>query len=51
MLRSRWDRGRGTSFAVSVFGLSSVAMSVKIFGFTEKLVIAHFFGTDDTADV
>ena len=34
-----------------LFGLSSIAIFTKIFGFGEKLVIAHFFGTGDTADV
>ncbi|KKK49225.1 hypothetical protein LCGC14_3137180, partial [marine sediment metagenome] len=34
-----------------VFSLSAIAVCTKIFGFAEKLVIAHFFGTADTADV
>ena len=34
-----------------VFSLSAIAMFAKIFGFAEKVVIAHFFGTSDTADV
>lgn len=34
-----------------VFGLSTIAVFTKIFGFSEKCVIAHFFGTGDTADV
>ena len=38
-------------FAKIVFSLSSVAVFTKIFGFTEKLVIANFFGTADVADV
>jgi len=37
--------------AKTVFSLSTIALCTKIFGFVEKLVIAHFFGTDDTADV
>lgn len=34
-----------------VFSLSAIAMFAKIFGFAEKVVVAHFFGTSDTADV
>ncbi len=34
-----------------VFSLSTIAILTKIFGFAEKFVIAHFFGTTDTADV
>ena len=34
-----------------VFSLSTIALFTKIFGFAEKFVIAHFFGTSDTADV
>jgi putative peptidoglycan lipid II flippase len=34
-----------------VFSLSTIAVLTKIFGFAEKFVIAHFFGTSDTADV
>jgi len=34
-----------------VFGLSTIAILAKVFGFAEKFVIAHFFGTGDTADV
>ena len=34
-----------------VLSLSTIAVCTKIFGFAEKFVIAHFFGTTDTADV
>jgi putative peptidoglycan lipid II flippase len=34
-----------------VFSLSAIAVFTKIFGFGEKVVIAHFFGTTDMADV
>lgn len=34
-----------------VCSLSTIALLTKIFGFAEKLVIAHFFGTGDTSDV
>jgi putative peptidoglycan lipid II flippase len=34
-----------------VFSLSTIALCTKFFGFAEKFVIAHFFGTTDTADV
>jgi len=34
-----------------VFSLSTIALCTKIFGFAEKFVIAHFFGTNDTADI
>ena len=34
-----------------VFGLSTISVFAKIFGFAEKTVIAHFFGTTDMADV
>ncbi len=34
-----------------VCSLSAIALLAKIFGFAEKIVIAHFFGTGDTADV
>ena len=44
-------RAGSRSFVASVFGLSAVAVSIKAFGFIEKLVIARFFGTGDTADV
>jgi putative peptidoglycan lipid II flippase len=33
------------------FSLSTIAMCAKVFGFAEKSVVAHFFGTGDTADV
>jgi putative peptidoglycan lipid II flippase len=35
----------------TVLSLSAIAVCTKVFGFVEKLVIAHFFGTHDTADV
>lgn len=34
-----------------VFSLSTIAIFTKFFGFAEKFVIAHFFGTTDTSDV
>lgn len=34
-----------------VFSLSTIALLTKIFGFAEKLVIAHYFGTGDISDV
>jgi peptidoglycan biosynthesis protein MviN/MurJ (putative lipid II flippase) len=34
-----------------IFSLSTIAVCTKIFGFGEKFVIAHFFGTGDTAGV
>ena len=34
-----------------MFGLSTITVFTKIFGFVEKTVIAHFFGTTDMADV
>jgi len=34
-----------------VFSLSAIAVFTKIFGFAEKLVVAHFFGTAASADV
>lgn len=39
------------SFAGSVLGLSTIAILTKVSGFGEKVVVAHFFGTNDTADV
>jgi hypothetical protein len=33
-----------------IFSLSTMAIFTKNFGFGEKFVIAHFFGTGDTAD-
>jgi len=35
----------------TALGLSAIAVCTKFFGFAEKLVIAHFLGTSDTADV
>ena len=35
----------------TVFSLSTIAICTKVFGLAEKFVIAHFFGTGDTADV
>jgi putative peptidoglycan lipid II flippase len=40
-----------SQLAKTVFSLSTIAICTKIFGFLEKFVIAHFFGTDDIADV
>lgn len=34
-----------------VFSLSAVAAFTKIFGFAEKLIVAHFFGTEMSADI
>jgi len=44
-------RGGGGTLGRIVFGLSGIAVCAKFFGFAEKLVIAHFFGTGDAADV
>ncbi|MHC4647921.1 MAG: lipid II flippase MurJ [Planctomycetota bacterium] len=41
----------GGSLVRTVFGLSTIVVFAKIFGFAEKVVVAGFFGTDDTADV
>ena len=41
----------GAGLMKVVFGLSTIAILAKGFGFAEKFVIAHFFGTGDTADV
>lgn len=35
----------------AVFGLFLITLFCKFFGFTEKMVIARFFGTDEKADV
>jgi putative peptidoglycan lipid II flippase len=35
----------------AVLALSVIAICTKVFGFAEKFIIAHFFGTGDTADV
>jgi putative peptidoglycan lipid II flippase len=46
------DRSAAPSgLARVVFSLSTIAVLTKIFGFAEKFVIAHFFGTGDAADV
>jgi len=45
------ERGVRLSFGGIVLGLSTIAVCAKVFGFTEKVVIAHFFGTSDSADV
>lgn len=34
-----------------IFSLSAITVCAKIFGFAEKIVIAHYFGTTKTADV
>lgn len=39
------------SLARIVFSLSTIAVCAKVFGFAEKVIIAHFFGAGDTADV
>ena len=43
--------GIGASLTKAFFSLSTIAVCTKIFGFGEKLVVAHFFGTDQNADV
>jgi len=46
------DSGRGgTSLGKVAFSLSVIAVFSKVFGFAEKLIVAHFFGTDAQADV
>jgi len=45
------ERGGRLSFGGIVLGLSTIAVCAKVFGFAEKVVIAHFFGTSDSADV
>lgn len=35
----------------AVFGLAGISIISKIFGFAEKVIIAHFFGTGQVADV
>ena len=42
---------RQAIFGTTVLGLSGLAVLAKGFGFGEKLVIAHFFGAQDVADV
>ncbi|MHC4478577.1 MAG: murein biosynthesis integral membrane protein MurJ [Planctomycetota bacterium] len=34
-----------------VLSLSAIAVCTKLFGFAEKVVVAHFFGTSETADI
>ncbi len=43
--------GSGVRLGRIVFSLSAIVVCTKTLGFAEKLVIAHFFGTGDTADV
>lgn len=47
------DNGSATKVPLGkiIFGLSTIAICAKIFGFMEKIVIAYFFGTDETADI
>lgn len=47
------DQNSGTKTAIgkAALGLSIIAVFSKIFGFAEKLIVAHFFGTDSRADV
>ncbi len=40
-----------TTIGKVVFGLSALAVCAKVFGFAEKVVIAHFFGTSDMSDI
>jgi len=40
-----------TAIGKAALGLSVIAVFSKVFGFTEKLIVAHFFGTDARADV
>jgi len=56
--RSAWNKhnpsgglGGRIPLVRTVFGLSTIAVCAKIFGFAEKVVVAGFFGTGDTADV
>jgi putative peptidoglycan lipid II flippase len=41
----------GIAIGKVALGLSVIAVLSKVFGFTEKLIVAHFFGTDAQADV
>ncbi len=41
----------GSRSAKAFLSLSTIAVCTKVLGFAEKLVVAHFFGTDETADV
>lgn len=43
-------KGR-TAIGKAALGLSVIAVFSKVFGFAEKLIVAHFFGTDAQADV
>ena len=40
-----------TAIGRAALGLSIIAVFSKAFGFAEKLIVAHFFGTDTQADV
>ena len=40
-----------TAIGKAALGLSVIAVFSKVFGFMEKLIVAHFFGTDARADV
>ena len=40
-----------TAIGKAALGLSVIAVFSKVFGFAEKLIVAHFFGTDARADV
>ena len=40
-----------TAIGKAALGLSVIAVFSKAFGFAEKLIVAHFFGTDARADV
>ena len=40
-----------TIIGKAAIGLSIIAIVSKVFGFAEKLIVAHFFGTDARADV
>ncbi len=40
-----------TAIGKAALGLSVIALFSKVFGFAEKLIVAHFFGTEAQADV
>ena len=40
-----------TALGKAALGLSVIAVFAKVFGFVEKLIVAHFFGTEAQADV
>lgn len=40
-----------TAIGKAALGLSIIAVFSKVFGFAEKLIVAHFFGTEAHADV